>query len=98
MWYRHSFFNETKTYLEKHNFYNDDGTLHHLKLGEHMLTLDLIIRGYTDDGDELILFPKELEETDLVLLILWPFFNYFIFIFFSLIRTVIILFELFVFH
>ena len=34
-----------------------------------METLDMIIRVYTDDGDELILFPKKLE-TNLVVIFL----------------------------
>ena len=67
------FLNETKTYWEKNGFYNDDGTLNHFRLGNHMLALDLLTRGYT--GDELILFPKELK-TDLVVLYLKIFFNY----------------------
>ena len=48
------FLNETKTCWEKNNFYNDDGTLNHFKLGNYMLALDLLIRVYTDDGDEPI--------------------------------------------
>ena len=48
------FLNETKICWEKNNFYNDDGTLNHFKLGNHMLALDSLIRGYTDDGDEPI--------------------------------------------
>ena len=65
--------NETKTYWEKNGFSNHDGTLNHFRLGNHMLALDLLTRGYT--GDELILFPKELK-TDLVVLYLKIFFNY----------------------
>ena len=48
------FQNETKTCWEKNNFYNDDGTLNHFKLGNHMLALDSLIRGYNGDGDEPI--------------------------------------------
>ena len=48
------FLNETKICWEKNNFYNDDVTLNHFKLGNHMLALDSLIRGYTDDGDEPI--------------------------------------------
>ena len=63
------FLNETKTYWEKNGFYNDDGTRNHFRLGNHMLALYLLIRGYNDDGDELIFFRKELK-TDLVVLYL----------------------------
>ena len=63
------FLNETKTYWKKNGFYNDDGTLNHFKLGNHMEALDMIISGYTDDGSELILYPKKLE-TDLVVIFL----------------------------
>ena len=61
------FLNDTKTYWEKNGFYNDDGTLNHPKLANHMETLNMIIRVYTADGDELILFPKKLE-TNLVVI------------------------------
>ena len=53
--------------MEKNIFDNDDGILNHFKLGNHMLALDLLMREHTDDGDELILYPKELK-TDLVVL------------------------------
>ena len=63
------FINETEAYWKKHNLYNDGGTLNHFRLGRHMETLDTIVRGYTDD-DELILYPKRVKETDLVVLFL----------------------------
>ena len=53
------FINETKTYWEKHGFDSDDGMLNHFRLGRYMQTLDLIIRRYTDDDPELILYPKK---------------------------------------
>ena len=62
------FLNETKSYWEKYDFYNDDGTISYLKLDKNMQVLDLLISEYTNDK-ELTLFPKELK-TDLVVLFL----------------------------
>ena len=62
------FLNETRSYWEKYNFYNDDGTISYLKLDKNMQVLDLLISEYTNDK-ELTLFPKELK-TDLVVLFL----------------------------
>ena len=89
------FINETKTYWEKHGFDNDDGTLNHFRLGRYMETLDLIIRRYTDDDPELILYPKKIKRNRFShLIFVTVVFNLINIIIFSLIHIVTIFFNL----